>query len=130
MGTVYAIRNKVTGRIYVGRSVVLKGLRPHKHFIELKAHRHKVDLMQNDFDKYGEQSFEVKYLGEYEGNKLKQMEVFMMKVLRTQDARFGYNYKDKIGTSKFSAEDRWRTAPISWHSGTRGLFPLSKEVAV
>lgn len=123
MGTLYTICNTVTKRVYVGRSECAKGHRVHKHFEALRHNRHKVKRLQEEYNKYGEESFVVNYLGEYSGYKLAQMECFMMKVLRSQDPRYGYNYKDRIGTSPASIEDKWRTPPIAW----RTCYRLKRE---
>lgn len=114
MGTIYAIGNTITKRFYIGSTNCAKQYRPQRHFIELRANRHKVEQMQDDFNEYGEGSFFVKYLGEFSGDELKRMEVFMMQVMRTKDRRYGYNYKDKTGTSKAAVDGRWRTAPRLW----------------
>lgn len=107
MGTVYLIGNDVTKRFYVGKTDCGR-FRIKEHFCALRGNRHIVEDMQEDFNMYGEASFFVRFLGEYRGEELKKMEVFMMKVLRSQDRRFGYNYKDKTGTSKKAIEQRWK----------------------
>lgn len=120
MGTIYVIKNTVTNRAYVGSTnAALKTARPQKHLSALRSNRHIVELMQEDFNKYGEASFSVNYLGDYSGQELKRMEIFMMQVLRTKDPRYGYNYKDKSGTSKYAIQDKWRTAPCTWKAGWR-----------
>ena len=116
MGTVYAIGNKVTKRFYIGSTNCTKQYRPKRHMMELKANRHQVEQMQEDYNQYGEDSFFVCYLGEFFGDELKRMEIFMMQVMRTKDRRFGYNYKDKTGTSKQAVRDRWRSSPKMWRA--------------
>ena len=108
MGNVYLIGNDVTKRVYVGRTECGR-YRVKEHFSALRGNRHIVEDMQEDFNLYGEASFFVRFLGEYTGEELKKMEVFMMMVLRSQDRRFGYNYKDKTGTSRKAIEQRWRS---------------------
>ena len=115
MTTVYTITNKITGRTYVGKtSRRFPPARIAKHFEALRSNRHKVEMMQDDFNKYGEDSFVVHYLDSFDELEGDRMEVFMMKVLRSQDRRFGYNYKDRSGTSKYAIADRWRTPPRYW----------------
>lgn len=119
MTTVYTITNKITGRTYVGKtSRRFPPARIAKHFEALRSNRHKVEMMQDDFNKYGEDSFD-----ELEGDR---MEVFMMKVLRSQDRRFGYNYKDRSGTSKYAIADRWRTPPRYWGCVFRSCMRRTK----
>ena len=114
MGYVYAIGNTKTKRIYIGRSGTVKGSRPESHFKALRGGRHTIEDLQKDYDRYGEESFFVKYLGDYDGGELCRMEIFMMKILRTQDRRYGYNYKDRSGTSPNAIKDKWRTPPSTW----------------
>ena len=115
MTTIYAITNRITGRTYIGRtSQKLPSARVAKHFEALRSNRHKVEQFQDDFNRFGEESFEVKYLDSFGDMEGARMEVFMMKVLRSQDRQFGYNYKDPIGTSHFAIADRWRTKPRYW----------------
>lgn len=115
MTTIYTITNKETGRTYVGKtSRLYPPARISKHFEALRSNRHKVEQLQEDFNKYGEGSFVVKYLDSFDDMEGARMEVFMMKVLRSQDKRFGYNYKDPIGTSCYAVADRWRTPPRYW----------------
>ncbi len=115
MTTIYTITNLVTGRTYVGKTQRgLPSARVVKHFEALRSNRHSVEQLQEDFNKYGEDSFVVKYLDSFDDMEGARMEVFMMKVLRSQDKRFGYNYKDPIGTSPFAIADRWRTPPRYW----------------
>lgn len=122
MTTIYTITNKITGRTYVGKtSRGRPSARVTKHFEALRANRHKVELFQDDYNKFGEDSFVIKYLDSFSDTEGARMEVFMMKVLRSQDDRFGYNYKDPIGTSRFSIMDRWRTPPRYWSGVFRSL---------
>jgi group I intron endonuclease len=116
MGTVYAIGNRVTKRFYIGSTNCGREYRPKRHLTELRANRHKVEQMQEDYNRYGEESFFVCYLGEFSGDELKRMEIFMMQVMRTKDQRFGYNYKDKTGTSERAVKDRWRSSPKTWRA--------------
>lgn len=96
MGTVYVIGNTETKRFYVGKTDRPLIHRKNEHFRALQHHRHKVEQMQEDFDRYGIESFFVRPLGSFKGNELLRMEAFMMQVLKTQDIRYGYNYKDPL----------------------------------
>jgi predicted GIY-YIG superfamily endonuclease len=66
--TIYAIRCKATGRIYIGCTAFLQ-TRVHQHILELRRHE-KIKVSgggkrktgvewQEDFDKHGEESFEL-----------------------------------------------------------------------
>lgn len=114
MTTIYTITNTVTHRTYVGKTSVLPAHRVQKHFEALRSRRHKVEQFQDDFNQYGENSFVVNFLDGYDDHEGARMEAFTMKILRSQDRRYGYNYKDKLGTGKNAISDKWRTPPIAW----------------
>lgn len=107
MGIVYVIGNTKTKRFYVGKTDRPLIHRENEHFRALIHHRHKVEQMQIDYDKYGIESFFARELGTFEGSELMRMESFMMSVLRTKDIRYGYNYKDVMACKgKYSALHR------------------------
>lgn len=110
--TVYALKNKVTGKIYVGSTGNLHG-RIYMHQYSLNRKRRTVEQMQRDFDMYGWESFEIKIVGRY-ANWLdgKRMEKFYMQVLRTYDPAHGYNYKDRKAISPIVDKDRRQAIPM------------------
>lgn len=55
---VYGLRNKVTTYIYVGKAIDI-GVKPRQHFSKLRKNRHHTPLLQQDYNKYGEKSFEL-----------------------------------------------------------------------
>ena len=118
---IYLITNTITNRTYVGKSG-LASWRIREHLMALKNGYHPVELMQEDSFTFGYESFTTKIFGSYEELEASRMEIFMMKMLRTQDTRFGYNYKDTSGNSKFAVQDRWRTPPFAWRPGFRKWF--------
>ena len=54
---IYGIRNKKTKRIYIGRSKNVEE-RIRNHLYAVRNGKHSNELMQKDFDAYGEKSFE------------------------------------------------------------------------
>ncbi len=86
-------------------------------------------MMQNDFDNFGEDSFEFRTLAS-SANKWEasRIETFMMKVLKSQDPKYGYNYKDKKGNSPLAIADRWRTIPPNWADGHRVHYYMKHHV--
>lgn len=113
MRAVYVIHNSVTGRNYVG-SAFNPRHRVSVHMGALKHNRHKVELMQEDFNKCGEDAFSMQVLDVFEDEEAYRMEIFMMQVLRTKDKKYGYNYKDRNGTHSLAIQDRWRTPTSVW----------------
>ena len=93
MDYIYLLKNKETGRVYVGRTSY-----PEKrfqiHMSALRGRRHDNELMQADFDMYGESSFEMEIVEERDTLNRSGLEGAWMLKLRTYDKEFGYNYKD------------------------------------
>lgn len=90
---VYLLKNIQTGRTYVGRSCH-PDLRFRQHMNNLKSHKHPILLMQSDFDKYGEKSFEFEIVDEFKEFSRNDSEIQWMMKLKTYDKKYGYNYKD------------------------------------
>lgn len=106
---VYAIKNNVTDKIYVGRTCNPER-RWQTHMYDLRARRHNVSDMTIDYHKYGKESFSFEVVGAYKTEDMaKTMETFYMKVLRSQNPAYGYNHLDRNGTSDIAILDRWRT---------------------
>lgn len=69
---VYGIKNKITKKVYIGSSKDLQR-RFLKHFNELFHNRHRTKLLQQDFNKYGIDSFDI-IIYEYTDDNLLQKE--------------------------------------------------------
>lgn len=93
MEYIYLLKNNETGRIYVGRSRNVKR-RFRLHMNALGRHEHNIDLMQSDYDLYGEQSFNVSIVEKAESFTKSGVEGWWMKRLKTYNKEYGYNYKD------------------------------------
>lgn len=92
--TVYALRNEVTGNLYVGRSVNPRA-RLMAHMNALKRGAHPVVDMQADFDEYGDH-FRFFVLDKIENWDERGKELEWQKRLNTIDRRYGYNYRDPL----------------------------------
>ena len=93
MQYIYLIKNNITKRVYVGRSK--SPLRRFKlHMNALNRNRHPVEIMQNDFNSYGEKSFGFKIVDSASNYTQKGIEGKIMECLKTYDKKYGYNYKD------------------------------------
>jgi hypothetical protein len=57
MATVYEIRNRVNGKVYVGRTIKAAGVRKTQHWSDLRAGRHHNIHLQRAWNLYGEDAF-------------------------------------------------------------------------
>ncbi len=108
--SVYAIRNKVTGRIYIGSSVNAK-TRVQTHFSQLKHESKRKSggfgivvssftQWQLDFNKYGFDSFEWYILEEnIPPDKRAEREEYYIKLYRATEKEYGYNHRELVGAA-------------------------------
>lgn len=114
METIYIIKNTVTGRTYVGRTCGDVERRFNQHLQKLRTGNHN-EVMQRDYDKYGEESFVVHPFATIDDRwEVGRMEAFMQVLLRSKERKYGYNYLDAIGTSERAKFEKWRTNPWGW----------------
>ena len=96
---IYAIRNKVTGRIYIGRTGRLKD-RYIQHMRALYYNNHTNELMQQDFNEYGVDSFTFSVIDEVRTYDEMHKEHDWMYRLKSYLPEFGYNTKEKLCKKK------------------------------
>lgn len=90
---IYKIKNLRTNKIYIGSSVKLKN-RIRKHFYELKNHTHNNQYLQRTYDAYGEDSFNVEILEQFniiDYQTLLNLEKEYIIKYNTLDQKIGYN---------------------------------------
>lgn len=90
---VYAIQHNVTKKIYIGSSHDTDA-RYKSHIWALRAGKHSVDDMQDDYDEYGE-DYSVFILDEITEFAQRGREYEWMRKYNSVDRKYGYNYKDK-----------------------------------
>lgn len=99
MEYIYKITNKITGRLYIGRTTDPE-TRMRIHLTNLKNHNHSSSIMQEDYDKYGKDSFCMTIIQTGEKLKDTMFEYIWMVALKTYDEEFGYNSQDPYFTNK------------------------------
>ena len=99
MFTIYAIRCKGNGKLYIGRTCNLDS-RIQTHFCELKSGRHNSKTMVEDFKKYGREHFEVYILEENIPYKERFKEYEYMRTYNSFDENYGYNRGDRKKKNK------------------------------
>ena len=93
---IYMIRNKTTGKIYIGQSVnIYSRFKSHKNY--LRAGKHHNEYLQNSWNKYGEEDFEFLILEETMKETLYQREHFYMKSFNSCFSENGFNIETLTG---------------------------------
>ena len=101
--TIYAIRCKANGKIYVGATYRLEQ-RIKEHFSELKKEQKRTYKypgyveadIQRDYNKWGEAGFEVYVIEEgVSPASRKEREAFWIEEFKTSNPSFGYNKRDE-----------------------------------
>ena len=92
---IYCIECAVNHKMYIGRTRK-PSERAKSHVWALRSNRHKNEIMQNDFNKYGEKEFTFKIIetSEHESGNKNGKEKAWMKHYKTYNPNYGYNYKD------------------------------------
>lgn len=99
---IYALKHNPTGKIYVGCSCDVKR-RVSEHLTLLKSGTHPVEMMQNDFDEFGDDYSYYVLFEAYASYDAFMMEKHFMSLLNTRNPLVGYNYKDN--SNDFSIND-------------------------
>lgn len=95
MDYIYLLKNNKTKRIYVGRTCKPKN-RLKNHLNNLRANRHTNELLQKDYNQYGECSFEFEVVESIENLTRTSVERDWMIKLKTYDPKYGYNFNAPI----------------------------------
>ena len=105
---VYAIKNKVNGKVYVGSSTgsICKRWNMHRHHLRKRSHCNQ--HLQASWVKYGEFSFDFVVLEECVPSRCLDREQAWIDSLRSADDRFGYNINPRA-ESRFGAKHRIST---------------------
>lgn len=90
---VYAIQHNVTKKIYIGSSHDVD-TRYKSHIWALRAGKHSVSDMQEDYDEHGE-DYSVFILDEITSYDKRGLEYEWMRKYNSIDRNYGYNYKDQ-----------------------------------
>lgn len=120
---IYCIRHNVTNRAYIGSSQKIEKRLRH-HFDSLRGHRHPVEDMQADFDKYGD-DYTVTILEEVVNYNDRYKEYKWMEKYQSHIRGNGYNYKDHVFTSRENAK-----ITISFEGKTMTLAELARRTGI
>lgn len=97
---IYLIRNKVNNKVYIGLSKHV-ARRKNKHFSLLRRGEHHSPILQNAYNKYGEESFSFELLEKVPNEKLCEREIYWVSFYDALNPEKGYNYLEpgNVGTS-------------------------------
>lgn len=98
--TIYAIRCKTNGRMYIGRTRQLLEERVKAHLTLLRSGKHTNKLMQEDYKKYGEDNFQCYELETGLTFEDRNKECFYMDKYKTCNNKYGYNTRDNHNRAK------------------------------
>lgn len=118
---VYAIRHNVTNRVYIGSSCHIDK-RFTEHISALRGHRHPVEDMQADFDRYGD-DFSLTVLDHIGTEADKNKEYEWMKKNQSYIRGIGYNYNDR----KWLGIDTEEEEPIVGYEEEKPIPELKNE---
>ena len=123
MTGVYAIRNKVNTKIYVGSAAVSIRQRFHLHRSNLRLNRHHNAHLQQAWNMYGEDSFEFLIVEECPPGDCLILEQYYIDQYEACNPECGYNLAGVAGSTlgfKFSAESRKKVSE-SLKGKTKGV---------
>jgi group I intron endonuclease len=98
---IYAIINKVNGKMYIGFTTQKIKVRYNQHLKALRKGEHNKHLLRA-FKKYGESNFEIKALlnvDKKDFDKLPKLELEYFEKYNTLNKNYGYNIND--GTNEY-----------------------------
>lgn len=109
---IYAIRNTLNGRVYIGSSSRAVLVRWTEHRKLLRAGRHHSLTLQRSWSKHGEAAFEILLIEAVADlSKLVEREQFWIDAHRSTDKRFGFNRWPVAGGGRvYTAETRAKMA--------------------
>lgn len=96
---VYAIRNKVNGKIYIGSAAICIKTRWRGHRRTLRGGRHANKILQRAWRKYGEHLFEFVVLELCFAFNCVEREQYWIDYYKAADRRFGYNICTVAGST-------------------------------
>lgn len=109
---IYMIKCKINNKVYIGQSKNIKK-RFSDHRSALNRNNHYNDLLQNDWNKYGQCSFEFSLIKECEEYELNKLENKYINEYKSYDKKSGYNItlgKDIDGAEIYTEEMRRRNS--------------------
>lgn len=101
---IYAIKNKINGKIYIGQSNNIDS-RWRQHLSHLRRNIHSNKYLQNAWNKYGESNFDFIILELCDIDKTDELERFYIKKYNSMNDKNGYNHESGGNLKKKASEE-------------------------
>lgn len=91
-GYIYKIVNKVNNKVYIGQTYDISK-RKSAHFNDLKNNRHSNQYLQNAWNKYGGENFELIIIEKCDLKDMDEREIYWIKYFNSMYNQNGYNIR-------------------------------------
>lgn len=120
---VYAIRNLVNGKMYIGSTINPFNKRWQCHKKRLRKGIHHSEHLQASWNKYGENNFCFEIIEITEPNRCREREGYYIDLYHTLNPKFGYNTEvvDIDGNTKCSEQTKEKLSAITKQQWKDGL---------
>ena len=121
---VYAIRNLVNGKMYIGSTVNPFGRRFGCHKKRLRKGTHHSSHLQASWNKYGEENFDFEIVEITEPDLCREREGYYINLYKTLDPKYGYNVEivNTDGTTKTSESTKEKLSAIAKQQWKEGIL--------
>lgn len=121
---VYAIRNIVNGKVYIGSTTNSFRERWRTHRKKLKGNKHPNNYLQNSWNKYGKDCFIFEILEITEPENCLKREGYYIKLYKALNRQYGYNVQDVDinGNRSFTEETVERIRQAAKENWEKGLL--------
>lgn len=126
---VYAIRNIVNGKMYIGSTVNPFSKRFGCHRKRLRKGIHHSQHLQAAWNKYGEQNFSFEIIEIVEPELCREREGYYMALYKTLDPKYGYNVEivNTNGITNVSEETKKKLSAITKQQWKDGIHSNSSK---
>lgn len=122
---IYTITNTFNNKVYVGYSIEIKK-RMSYHLNMLKHKKHPNTILQNSWNKYGENNFKFEILEECDKDYLVSQENYWCIMLNSHDCNYGFNIESTGNRANYKRKKQNKQKKYQWSDQTRERYIKSK----
>jgi len=100
---IYKITDTINNKVYIGQSINIKN-RISYHKTKLKYNKHHNDYLQRAYNKYRD-GFKFDILETCEKQSLDELEIYYIKLYKSTNRKYGYNFDSGGNTNKDVSEE-------------------------